>query len=290
MSEGGLGEAEAGSGETEAGLEKAHNGLGKASALPLSVAIVTLNEEANLPRLLESVRGLAAEIVIVDSGSTDRTEAIAKEAGAVFATAPWEGFVVQKNRSLDRCTQPWVLFLDADEALSPELAASVRRLFANGPAPDAEGFWLNRRTWYLGAWIWHAWYPEWRLRLARRGAGRWGGMDPHAKLEVGGATKRLEGDLLHYSFRDLQDHLERTIRYSRTMANSYIKTGKRFRWSYLLLSPWVAFFKHLVLKQGWRDGWRGWLISVIRAIDVFAKYAFLLEKDLKAGGGPKEKT
>jgi glycosyltransferase involved in cell wall biosynthesis len=276
MSEGGPGEADDGSGE--------------APALPISIAIVTLNEETNLPRLLASVRGLAAEIVIIDSGSTDRTEAIAREAGAVFVTAPWEGFVVQKNRALERCTQPWALFLDADEALSPELAASARGLFSGGRAPEGDGFWVNRRTWYLGAWIWHAWYPEWRLRLIRRGAGRWGGMDPHAKLEVRGAAKRLEGDLLHYSFRDLEDHLERTIRYSRTMANSYIKAGKRFRWRHLLLSPWVAFFKHLALKQGWRDGWRGWLISVIRAIDVFAKYAFLLEKELgeRAAGRTRE--
>jgi glycosyltransferase involved in cell wall biosynthesis len=261
-------------------------GRGEESALPLSVAIVTLNEEANLPRLLESVRGLVSEIVIVDSGSTDRTEVIAQEAGAVFVIAPWEGFVIQKNRALEHCTQPWVLFLDADEALSPELAASIRGLFSEGRAPESDGFWLNRRTWYLGAWIWHAWYPEWRLRLIRRDSGFWGGMDPHAKLEIKSASKRLEGDLLHYSFRDLQDHLERTIRYSRTMANSYIKAGKRFRWPQLLLSPWVAFFKHLVLKQGWRDGWRGWLISVIRAIDVFAKYAFLLEKERRGRGEP----
>jgi len=252
---------------------------GIASALPLSVAIVTLNEEENLPRLLESVRGLAGEIVIIDSGSTDRTEAIAREAGALFASAPWEGFVIQKNRALDRATQPWVLFLDADEALSAELAASIRQLFQGGRSPDCDGYWLNRRTWYLGDWIWHAWYPEWRLRLIRREAARWGGMDPHAKLELSGPTQRLEGDLLHYSFRDLLDHLQRTIRYSRTMANSYIKSGKRFRWRYLLLSPWVAFFKHFVLKQGWRDGWRGWLVSIIRAIDVFAKYAFLLEHE-----------
>ena len=262
------------------------SGAGQASALPLSVAVVTLNEEANLPRLLESVSGLASEIVIIDSGSTDGTESMARAAGAVFATAPWEGFVIQKNRALERCSQPWMLFLDADEALSPELAASISGLFAHGHQPEGDGFWLNRRTWYLGDWIWHAWYPEWRLRLIRRGAGTWGGMDPHASLRVSGPTKRLEGDLLHYSFRDLQDHLERTIRYSRTMANSYVKSGKRFRWSYLLISPWIAFFKHLILKQGWRDGWRGWLVSIIRAIDVFAKYAFLLEHE-KTGDGQR---
>ena len=156
--------------------------------LPLSVAIVTLNEEANLPRLLESVRGLAAEIVVIDSGSTDRTEEIAREYGARFEHADWAGFITQKNHSLDACTQPWVLFLDADEALSPELAASLKELFANGCTPEKEGYWLNRRTWYLGAWIWHTWHPEWRLRLLKRGAGRWGGMDPHDRLDCTGAS------------------------------------------------------------------------------------------------------
>lgn len=253
------------------------------SPLPLSVAVVTLNEEANLPRLLASIAGLAAEIVVLDSGSTDRTESLARAAGARFEVAPWNGFIVQKNRALDLCTQPWVLCIDADEALSPELQASLRELFKEGRDPAGDGFSMSRRTWYLGAWIWHAWYPEWRLRLLRRGAGRWGGLDPHDKLEVAGPTARLDGDLLHYSFRDLQDHLQRTIRYSRMMADSYAAQGRPFRWYYLLLSPWVAIFKHLVLKQGWRDGWRGWLVSIIRGIDVFAKYAFLLEKQLTRG-------
>jgi hypothetical protein len=176
-----------------------------------------------------------------------------------------------------------VLFMDADEAVSAELAGALRELFMGG-GPRCDGYFLNRRTWYLGAWIWHAWYPEWRLRLLRRGAGRWGGLEPHASLTVDGAAARLEGgDLLHYSFRDLEDHLRRTIGYSRTMAESYAAQGKRFRWRYLLISPWVAVFKHLVLKQGWRDGWRGWLVSGIRGIDVFVKYAFLLEKERLEG-------
>ncbi len=248
--------------------------------IPLSVAIVTLNEEKNLPRLLESLQGIAAEIVVVDSGSTDRTRDIARECRARFEVVPWQGFVAQKNQALDFCTQPWVLFLDADEALSPELATSVQKLFAQGCTPKADGYEINRRTWYLGAWIWHAWYPEWRLRLVRRGTARWGGMNPHACLEFDGSAARLDGDLLHYSFQDLQDHLLRTIGYARTMANSYIAQGRTFRWHDLLLSPWVALVKPLIFKQGWRDGWRGWIISIVRAIDCFSKYAFLLEHKL----------
>lgn len=244
--------------------------------LPLSVALITLNEEANLPRCLECLRGLASEIVIVDSGSTDKTEQIARSFGARFSVEPWAGFIAQKKKAFQKCGQPWVLNLDADEVVSPELAASIAKLFVDGP-PTASGFWLNRRTFYLGEWIWHAWYPEWILRLVRREGACWVGLDPHAKLAISGPTGRLDGDLLHYSFRNLEDHLQRTIKYARTMAESYATQGRRFHWYQLVFSPWAAFFKHLLLKQGWRDGWRGWLISGVRAIDVFAKYAFLLE-------------
>ena len=248
--------------------------------LPISVSIITHNEEKNLPRLFESLQGIAAEIVIVDSGSTDRTREIAEAYQARFAFAPWQGFIQQKNHSLELCTQPWVLFLDADEALSPELVLSIQELFSGEKSPIEDAYWINRRTWYLGAWIWHAWYPEWRLRLLRRGRAKWGGRDPHAALEFEGTSARLRGDLLHYSFEDLQDHLLRTIGYARVMANSYLAEGRKVHWHNLLLSPIGAFFKHLVLKQGWRDGWRGWIISIVRGFDCFSKYAFLVENKL----------
>ena len=255
--------------------------------LPLSVAVITHNEEGHLQRCLDSVRGMASEIVVVDSGSTDRTEAIARGAGAIFQVSPWAGFLEQKNLALRRCSKPWILSLDADEVVTPELADSIgTALTANS---ELNGFEVNRRTFYLGDWIWHAWYPDWILRLVRGDAARWTGLDPHPRMEVGGSTKRLEGDLLHYSFRDLDDHLHRTLRYSRTMAASYAAEGRRFRWRCLLLSPWVAVFKHLILKQGWRDGWRGWLVSMIRGVDVFAKYAFLLEHERSACAEPGSK-
>ncbi|HUJ10133.1 MAG TPA: glycosyltransferase family 2 protein [Verrucomicrobiae bacterium] len=245
--------------------------------LPLSIAIITLNEEANLPRCLASVRDLAAEIVVIDSGSTDRTAELARQCGAVFEFHKWQGHVAQKNVALRRCSQPWVLCLDADEAVSPELAAAIYSRFAVGQ-PREDGCWVNRRTFYLGDWIRHVWYPEWRLRLVRKERAQWRGVDPHDRLEVAGETKRLDGDLLHYSYRDLQDHLQRTIRYAQISANSYDRAGKSSHWYYLLFSPWIAFFRQLVIRQGWRDGWRGWLIAGVTMIHVFAKYAFLLEK------------
>ncbi|WP_027367912.1 glycosyltransferase family 2 protein [Desulfocurvibacter africanus] len=251
-------------------------------SLPLSVAVVTLNEERNLPRCLESVKDIAAEIVIVDSGSTDRTLEIAEAYGAKVVHNPWPGFLAQKNIAHDHCTQEWVLALDADEWLTLELAQAIKsRLTADGPAkPD--GYWLNRRNLYLGDWIWHAWYPEWRIRLARREKGRWTGRDPHAFMEVDGASERIrEGDFLHDSYRDLAHHLSVTISYAKVGAQAYEEQGKGFRWHKFLFSPMARFFKTLILKQAWRDGWRGVLISYTSAFSVFAKYAFLLEGRFK---------
>ena len=252
-----------------------------AGPLPLAISVITLNEEANLPRCLESVRGLAAEIVVLDSGSTDGTAAIAARHGASFHFQPWQGHVAQKNAALGLCHQPWVLCLDADEALTPELAESIRNLFARGE-PSEAGFLLNRRTFYLGDWLWHAWYPQWRLRLVRRSAAKWRGRDPHDQLEVNGPTARLSGDMLHYTYRDLTDHFQRMIKYANLMAQGYLEEGRRFHWHHLFLFPWLGFLKFLVFKQAWRDGWRGWVVSLMHMVSVFAKYAFLLEKERAA--------
>ncbi len=250
---------------------------GAGRPLALSVAIITLNEEANLPRCLESARTLASEIVVIDSGSTDGTRDVARRFGAVFEVQPWQGHVAQKNLALKRCTQPWVLCLDADEAVSPELAAAIRQLFAGGEPPE-DGFLANRLNFYLGRWIRHAWYPEWRLRLARRERARWIGLDPHDRLEVDGATRKLKGDLLHYSYTSVLDHFQTSLKYARIMADSYARAGRPCRWYHAVCSPWLAFLKILILKGGWRDGWRGWVIAGAKGFNVFAKYAFLLER------------
>lgn len=245
--------------------------------LPLSVAIITLNEEDNLPRCLESIRELATEIVVVDSGSTDRTRGVAERFGAVFQVNPWPGYVAQKNVALQHCTQPWILFLDADEVVSSALATAIRQLFASGE-PRAQGFFCNRLNFYLGRWIRHAWYPEWRLRLVRGSQSQWVGLDVHEKLAVKGATRRLAGDLLHYPFCSVLDHFQNTLKYARLAADSYERAGRRCRWYQVVFSPWLAFLKILVVKSGWRDGWRGWVIAGAKWFNVFAKYALLLER------------
>ncbi|HLP78488.1 MAG TPA: glycosyltransferase family 2 protein [Candidatus Paceibacterota bacterium] len=249
--------------------------------LPLSVAIITLNEEENLLRCLKSVARIAGEIVVIDSGSTDRTRDIAVALGANFEVHPWQGHIAQKNIALGRCTQPWVLCLDADEELSPEAAVEIAALLGRSGS-DASGFWLNRRNFYLGRWIRHAWNPEWRLRLVRRDRARWGGLNPHDKLEVDGPTLRLKGELLHYPFTSLYDHLETELKYARIMADSYVSSGRAFRWYQLVFSPWIAWLRVLVLKSAWRDGWRGWFIAGTRWLGTFAKYALFAERKFAA--------
>jgi len=250
--------------------------------LPLSVAVVTLNEERNLPRCLESVKDLAAEIVVVDSGSTDKTVEIAEAHGAKVFHNPWPGFREQRNIAHRYCTHEWVLALDADEWLTPELAKAIRGRLSNDGSGKPDGYQLNRRNFYLGDWIWHAWYPEWRLRLTRRDKSRWTGLDLHGYMEVDGLEERIrEGDLLHYSYRDLEHHFQVTIKYAKSGAQDYLGAGRGFRWYKLLFSPTGRFLKTLILKQAWRDGWRGVIISYSSAMSVFAKYAFLLEERLK---------
>ena len=251
------------------------------NVLPISATVITLNEEANLGRCLGSLQGLVSEIVIVDSGSTDRTAEIASEHRARFRLQPWLGFVAQKNVALHMASQPWILCLDADEEVSPELAASIRNLFADGD-PAGDGFQVCRFTFYLGGWIRHAWYPEWRLRLVRGGRAEWRGEDPHARLETPGPIARLDGHLLHFSYRDLQDHLQRTLRYARIAAEAANRAGRTAHWYHLAFSPWLAFLKALVLKQAWRDGWRGWIIAFATLTKVFAKYAFVYEQQRTA--------
>ena len=265
--------------------------------LPLSVAIITLNEEKNLRRCLESVRDLCAEIVVVDSGSTDATGDIARSFAAKFVVETWKGHVAQKNSALQKCSQPWVLCVDADEVVSPELATSIASRFANGEPPEA-GFFINRRTSYLGRWIWHAWYPEWHLRLIRKSSAKWGGRDPHDKLEVDGDTAKLDGDLLHYTYESVDHHLQQTLKYARISAGVLEQSGKSVGLQHLIFSPWLAFLKKLIFKQSWRDGWRGWLIAYATGFGVFAKYAFAMEKKIKSDdidvsptsqGEPKQK-
>jgi len=244
----------------------------------LSVCIITLNEADDLPRCLASVAGLATQTVVVDSGSTDGTQALAAAAGAQVLTREFRGHVDQKQFALEQAQGDWVLCLDADEWLDETLRPEIARIAGGGGAPDVEGYELDRRSLYLGAWIEHCgWAPQWRLRLVRRGKGQWSGMDPHDHLRVSGRTARLPGRLGHRPYRDLAEHVAKVNAYTDVMARRRREAGVRAPPLALLLRPPGRFVRMYVLRAGFLDGWRGLVVSGMGAFYVFLKYAKLRE-------------
>lgn len=244
--------------------------------------------------MLESLRPVVSglkeadhdcEIVAYDSGSTDATLSMLESAGARILKGAWHGHIATKQMVLQACRGEWRLHLDSDESLEPACAgALVRFLCAPGKFRGAR---INRKVWYLDAWLDHVWQPEWRLRLVRgedveAGHARWGGLDPHDKLElIGpaavGPVADLEGDVRHESFVDMADHLQKQVGHARTSAASLAAAGNRGSYRRLLISPPGAVFKQLVLRGGWRDGWRGWTASFSTGIATAMKHAMLIE-------------
>lgn len=241
----------------------------------LSVAIITLDEAHNLPRCLRSIEGLADEIVVVDSLSSDGTQRIAREAGARVVEQAFLGHCAQKQVALEHAREAWVLCLDADEWLDETLRAAIARATA-GSGEEPGGYELNRRTLYLGGWIDHGgWSPEWRLRLVRRGRARWEGTDPHDRLVCDGRIARLDGRLNHRPYRDIAHHVEKVNRYTDIMAQRRVQRGERASWLAVLLRPPARFLKMYVLRAGFLDGWRGLLVASMGAYYVFLKYGKL---------------
>lgn len=249
-------------------------------ALPLSVAIVCKNSGATIARTLDSVAPLASEIVALDSGSTDNTLDLLARANAVFHRVQWQGHVATKQRALEACSQPWILSLDADESLTPPLADAIRAAIERDD-PATLAYELNRKVFFQGAWLHHAWQPEWRLRLVRKDAARWTGLDPHDRLNLinpsPSAVARLSGDLRHDSFLDAHDCFRKQADHARTSARSLLNAGRRASTLSLLTSPPGAFLKQLILKQAFRDGWRGWVAASATAAATLMKHATLLD-------------
>ncbi len=252
---------------------------------PLSVALITLNEAENLRRCLESVRGLAAEIVVVDSGSTDGTRAVAQEFQAQWFDQKWLGFREQKNIALDHCRHDWVLCLDADEALSPELTASILRFFDDPRLADFTGARFPRRTWFLGRWIRHGdWYPDHCLRLIRRGAGRWAGTSEHTSIALNGAHKMLDGDLLHWSFPTIRRFVEKQLSYADSFAARAAEEGRQWTLWDNVTRPLWRFFRGYILRGGFLDGFPGLWVAVGNAYVTFLRYSRLYENRLAMRG------
>ncbi|MGA2296040.1 MAG: glycosyltransferase family 2 protein [FCB group bacterium] len=254
-----------------------NNNLNK--RLPLSVAIITHNEEDNIGRTLESIAGLASQIIIIDSNSLDRTIEIAKGFNAEVFIEDWKGFVEQKNSALNKCNQEWILCLDADEVVSEELKESIIKAIQN---PIADGYLINRKTVYLGKLLKHAWQPDWNLRLVKKDCNpHWVGGLVHEHLEIDGKMEKISGCLYHYSYKNLKHHFLKTIDYARVSAESYHKDGRKFSVFNLLFNPVIAWLRLYIINLGFLDGVRGFIAAISSCVYTFLKYAFLYEIDKK---------
>lgn len=246
------------------------------SRATISAFVVCCNEERLIGQCLRSL-SFCDEVIVVDSGSTDATVRIASELGARVVHNPWPGFVEQKRFGLSLCSKEWVLNLDADEEISPELRAEIEGRLANTP-PSVDGFELNRVVYFLSRW-WRSggWYPEYRLRLCRRERTSWGGENPHEKASVPGQVVRLSGEVRHYTYDSLSDQLSTLNRFSLTSAQSMHARGRTAGVVDLIARPIARFFKFYVLKRGFLEGAAGFIVAVTEAYSVFAKYSKLIE-------------
>lgn len=244
------------------------------SRQPVSVAIITLNATSQLAACLDSVR-FADELVIIDSGSTDGTQALAEARGARVIQQPWLGFGPQKQFAVDAASHDWVLCLDADERVSPELRASIENALS---APSTAAFRFPRCNRFLGRYLKYGeGYPDWSLRLFDRRHARWSDDAVHEKVIADGAIGQLSGDLLHDSAESLANYLTKQNRYTTLAAEMAVAAGKRSSLGRLALSPLVRFIKFYFIRQGFRDGLPGLIHIAIGCFNSFLKYAKMVE-------------
>lgn len=249
----------------------------------ISAVIITANEEGRIGRCLDSLVGVVDEVVVVDGHSTDRTAQICRDRGARVVQADWLGYSATKNLGNGLANHEFILSIDSDEALSADLGRSIRGI-KDEPGSLYE---FNRLTSYCGRWIRHCgWYPDRKLRLFDRRVARWEG-DVHEKLvhEPALPVRHLQGDLLHYSFDSLSDHLRRVNTYSELAAADFLRRGKTGAVSRLFFSPPLKFFRSYLLKRGFLDGFAGFCVCSISAFDLFLRYVKVIELQRQASRG-----
>jgi glycosyltransferase involved in cell wall biosynthesis len=243
--------------------------------VPLTVTIITLNEAHHIAAAIDSA-AWADEILVVDSGSTDDTVAIAAGKGVRVMHRTWPGYVDQKNYAASVASHDWIFSLDADERITPALADEIRQLVASNPAERA--FRVPRVTFHLGRWVRTTdFYPDYQTRLYDRRTARWQGKYVHESVVADGACGQLKHELQHYSYRDLSDHLERINHYSTLAARQMYESGRRASAVDLLAHPPAAFLRNYVLRGGFTDGMPGLTISLVNAYSVLLKFAKLWE-------------
>ena len=239
--------------------------------MKISATIITLDEERNIARAIESLR-CCDEIVVVDSGSTDRTLEIAAKLGARVAECAWLGYAAQKNYASEQASHDWILSIDADESLSEALEAEIWQIKKSGPRHDA--YTMPRLAQYLGRWIMHSgWYPDRKVRLFDRRKAHWVGDYVHESVKVDGSIGHLGSNLLHFTCDSLAEHLRTMDRYTTLAAAQLIDQGEQIGFVKLVLDPLWTFFNTYFLKQGFRDGVEGLCIAYMAAFYNFLKYS-----------------
>ncbi|WP_067146057.1 glycosyltransferase family 2 protein [Pseudotamlana agarivorans] len=245
--------------------------------IKLSGVIITYNEEEHLEKCLQSLVNIVDEIVVVDSFSTDKTPEICAKYRVNFIQHPFEGYIEQKNFAISQAKHDYILSLDGDEALSEALKDSIQKVKQNW---THDGYYSNRLNNYCGQWIKHSdWYPDRKLRLFKKGSGEWQGINPHDSytLKKGYKAGFLKGDLLHWIYRDYQEHNQKVERFSTIAAHAYYKLGIKSSVFKIVFRPTWAFFKAYFLRLGFLDGLNGFVICVQTFNVTFLKYLKLYE-------------
>jgi glycosyltransferase involved in cell wall biosynthesis len=243
----------------------------------LSIVLITQNEEKNLGGTLASVMPLlvdgGGEIIIVDSGSADRTLEIAASHGAKIFPEAWKGFAAQKNSAMHKASGDWVLQLDADEALEPELATEIKTVLAS--SSGLLGFWIPRKNFFMGRWIKHGgFYPDPKLRLVLRGAGKFEEYGAHPTIKIAGPTAQLKHSLIHNAYPTLRGYIDHMNSYSTMGAQVVLENGKRgFSLADIAIRPWLTFVYNYILRLGFLDGREGLLLHLYHSVYVSWKYA-----------------
>ncbi len=255
----------------------------------ISACVTTFNEERNIVRCLKSV-AWCDEILVVDSFSTDRTVELCRSFTERVHQHQWLGYIGQKNLARTMATHPWILFVDADEEVSPELRDEIERELAANETEIA-GYQFPRIVNYLGRWIRHGeWYPDLKLRLFLKTKGHSGGQEPHDQVVIEGRVKTLKGHLHHYTYNDLFEHLETMNRFSTISAQEKRRAGETGRLSDIVFRPMLRFFKAYFLRRGWMDGRRGFLIACVSSFGACMKYAKMWEAGLNGAATTRQKA
>lgn len=251
--------------------------------LPVSLVVITLNEERNIERCLRSVPW-ASDIVVIDSGSQDRTAELAEKLGARVIQEKWRGFGPQKAFGVSQAQYDWIINLDADEELSPELSDEIQTQFKN--LDPETGYLIPRKSKYLGRWILHGgWYPDYQLRLFNRIHSNWDSAPIHEKV-IAHKIDKLKKPMHHYVFRQISDHVQTNNRYSGLQADAHFQKGQKFSYFKLIFKPWTKFIECYFLKLGFLDGLPGFIIAIGAAYSVFIRWAKVWE--LESGLNPNQ--